>query len=161
MSRKKTKVPERRGRGRPTVRTPETAEIICDAVARGMPFRLACHVAKISPTTFNEWKAEDATFAEQLEEAIARGVDVRLRTIEEASHGDWRAASWLLEHCLPEHFAKSRIQVEAVGQFDHAFVIPQETLNQIAEARAKHERELSGNGSVALALPEPRPQAGK
>ena len=127
--------------GRATKRTPENARIICECVARGMPYVHACAVAGMSIETLMHWRAEDEAFQRQIAQAVADGVNARLRKIEAASADDWRAASWLLEHCQPEHFAKSRIQVEAVGQFDHAFVIPQETLNQIAEARKLYERE--------------------
>jgi hypothetical protein len=55
-------------------------------------------------------------FAEQVEAAIAKGVESRLAKIESASKsGDWRAAAWLLEHTQPEYFAKSRVQAEVVG----------------------------------------------
>jgi hypothetical protein len=144
--------------GRPTVRTPERAKIICDCVALGVPFRHACDVAKISYQTFCDWRKEDDQFREQVESSIAEGVKRRLKVIEDAlESGDesirLRGATWWLEHVLPEHFSKTRVEVEAVGQFDHSFVIPRETLDQIAEARARHDRELD-NVKAPAALPD-------
>ncbi len=130
------------------------------ALGRGLPFVHACSVARISYQTFCTWRDRSTIFRKQIETAIAKGVLKRLKAIEKAgSKGDWRASAWLLEHCQPEHFAKTRIQVEAVGQFDHAFVIPRETLDKIAEFRARHERELT-NGSPPASLPMPQTDKG-
>jgi hypothetical protein len=87
-------------------------------------------------------------FQQRLDEAIARGVEARLLKIQQASDaGDWRASAWLLEHTEPSgQFCKSRVQVEAVGQFAHSFVIPQKTLDEIAEARERLERKNKENG---------------
>jgi hypothetical protein len=136
--------------GRPTVRTPARAKIICDGLARGLPFVHACAVAGITFQTFNVWRNRDEKFRAQIDESIAKGVDRRLKKIEDASDaGDWRASAWLLEHCQAEHFSKTRIQVEAVGSLEHSFIIPRETLDQIAEARARHEqKQLEGNGAA-------------
>jgi len=129
-------------RGRKTVQTPERAKTICDALARGLPYVHACAAAGISFQTFSAWRNRDETFRQQIEAAIAVGVAARLAIIDRAAiTGDWRAAAWLLEHCQPEHFSKSRIQIEAVGQLEHSFVIPQSALNEIAEARARQERQ--------------------
>jgi hypothetical protein len=98
--------------GAPTVRTRETAAVICDCVSRGMPFGHACSVAGISFQTFCDWRKDDAGFRQEIEQAVARGVDARLRVIEQASRlGDWRASAWLLEHCQPQHFARNRLEV--------------------------------------------------
>ncbi len=140
--------------GRPSVRTPETAERICEAVALGVPYSHAVKLAGIGYSTFCEWRNEDPEFEQKLDAALSESVEARLKIIRDNAAGDWRCAAWFLEHVLPEHFAKSRIQVEAIGEFNHAFVIPQETLNQIAEARAKHDGERNG---TPLALPPPRP----
>src|ERR1017187_2944549 len=110
MRTKKTP-PTKRGPGRPTVRTPQTAKTICDCVARGMPYVFACGAAGIGLATFHEWRNEDPAFKQQIEEAIALGVNARLQVIEESSAADWRAAAWLLEHCQPQHFARNRLEV--------------------------------------------------
>jgi hypothetical protein len=137
--------------GRPTVRTPGRAKIICDSLARGLPYVHCCSIVGISFETFSKWRGSDEKFRSQIDAAIAAGVSARLKIIEDAAQTDWRAAAFLLTHCpgQAEHFAKTRIQVEALGQFDHNFTIPQQTLNEIAEARARHEqKQLEGSGAV-------------
>jgi hypothetical protein len=76
-----------------------------------MPFNFACSVAGIAISVFHDWRNQDPAFKEDIEAAIARGVDSRLKTIEESAAGDWRAAAWLLEHCQPQHFAKNRLEI--------------------------------------------------
>ena len=130
--------------GRPTKCTPENAAIICAAISRGLPMIHACRVAGISYATFCAWRDRDPKFVEQIDEAKANGVSSRLAIIEKAAaNGDWRASAWLLEHCAPEHFSKTRVQHEHVhlGHVTHQFTVPIETLNQIAEARQRHEQQ--------------------
>jgi hypothetical protein len=134
--------------GRRSVQTPERAKVICEALARGLPYGHACAVAGISFQTFSVWRNRDTKFRQQIDEAIARGVEKRLKIIEDAARTEWRAAAWLLEHCQPEHFSKSRIQVEAVGAVEHTFVIPQQTLNDIAEARARRDQKANEHNQV-------------
>jgi len=98
-------------RGARTVRTESNAKILCDCIARGMPFSMACSIAGLSVSVFHDWKANDENFRAQLEEAIALGVNRRLEKIEAAGRDDWRACAWLLEHCQPGHFARNRIEV--------------------------------------------------
>lgn len=137
--------------GRPSKFTVDRVKTILRCVGRGLPLSLASEAAGVSYAAVALWREKDPKFAEALSRAVARGADARLRKIEAAAEaGDWRAAAWLLEHCLPAHFAKTRIEVEAVGQFDHALVIPQSTLDRIAEARAKHERELNSGELQAI-----------
>ena len=132
--------------GRPTVRTEKNEEIICDAIARGTPYRMACSIAHINYQTFLNWRRDDPAFQEKLDAAIARGVQSRLDVIERAMLSTdenirVRVATWWLEHVLPSDFSRSRIEVEAVGTLEHSFVIPQQTLNDIAEARARMEQK--------------------
>jgi hypothetical protein len=77
-----------------------------------MPFSHACAVARIAFQTFCDWRNTDADFHRQIEEAVARGVNARLKVIEKAANlGDWRASAWMLEHCQPQHFARNRLEV--------------------------------------------------
>jgi hypothetical protein len=163
VARIESAVPDVNRGGRPTVRTPEVARILCDAIALGVPFRHACNVAKISFQTFCDWRRDDLDFKEQVEGALAEGVQRRLRVIEKAMESTdeairLRSACWYLEHVFPSDFSRSRVEVEAIGQFDHTFVIPRETLDQIAEARTRREREFM-NGGASAALPEAKTPA--
>jgi hypothetical protein len=128
--------------GAPTKRTAQLAKLICEAVGRGIPLTHSCALAGVSYSTFCDWRNEDENFRELLQAAIAEGVNRRLAQIEKAADlGDWRASAWLLEHTQPEHFSKSRVQLEHIGQVEHSFVIPQQTLNEISEARTRYEND--------------------
>lgn len=106
-----------------------------------MPLTLAASAAGIAFQSLCCYRNQHPAFRDALESAVARGVEARLEVIEKASKaGDWRAASWWLEHVLPENFGKTRVQVEAIGQLEHSFVIPAKTLDEIAEARKRHEQ---------------------
>ena len=73
---------------------------------------LAAHAAGVTAMSLRTYRLKYPKFDTQVQEAIARGVEKRLKKIEHASDaGDWRAAAWLLEHCQPEHFARNRIEV--------------------------------------------------
>jgi hypothetical protein len=134
----KTKLPM----GRPTKFTPETRARLVQLISRGVPYRHACSAVRISYQSFVSYRHDHSDFAEEIEEAVGQAIEKRLIKIEAASAaGDWRADAWILEHIFPENFAKSRIQVEVAGGLDHAFVIPQQTLNDIAEARARSDQK--------------------
>lgn len=102
--------------GRPTKYTPRVVKTILRCVRRGLPLMLAAQAAGVSYATLLYWRNNNSKFAEALERAVARGADARLRGIEAAAKaGDWRAQAWLLEHTLPQHFAKSRLEVTGAG----------------------------------------------
>jgi hypothetical protein len=95
----------------PTKYTRPTVKRILRHIALGLPLTLVCQAVGINFETFSNWRRQRPRFAEAVLRARAKGADARLRKIERASAGDWRAAAWLLEHTLPEHFAKSRLEV--------------------------------------------------
>lgn len=102
--------------GRPSCRTPDIAEAVCKAIGLGVPFRHACAVARISYSTFCDWRKDDEQFREQVETSLAEGVQRRLQVIEMALLSQdesirLRASCWWLEHRLPEHFSKTRLEV--------------------------------------------------
>jgi hypothetical protein len=140
VSLQRTPAMKRRAIGRPTKYTPATTKTICDAVADGTPLKYAAALGGISHETLCQWQRRYPEFSDAIQNAIGKGIQARLKLINHAAeNGDVRAAQWWLEHVVPEHFAKTRIQLEHVGQIEHSFVIPQETMNQIAEARRKYE----------------------
>ena len=133
---------ERNKGGRPSKFTPETRERVLSCVEKGMPLSLAASAAGITFQTLSTYRAAHPEFLAAIQAAIARGAEKHLKKIEAAADaGEWRASCWYLEHCLPEMFAKTRIQVEAVGSLEHSFVIPRDTLDQIAEARARLDQK--------------------
>jgi hypothetical protein len=139
--------PPVRKRGRRSLRTPATARAIAEALGRGLPLVHAAAVAGVTPQTVCSWRHNDAAFETQIQEAIARGVESRLRIIEAAAMTDWRAAAFLLQTCQPEHFSKQRV-VESVSYTQNNFTIPKELLDLIATTRRQNEKlitESSGN----------------
>ncbi len=98
--------------GRPTKFTPETVERILRCVERGMPLTLAASAAGVAFQSLCSYRNRHPRFDAAILEAIALGVEKRLKKIEAASEqGDWRASAWLLEHCQSEHFAKNRVEI--------------------------------------------------
>ena len=136
-----TTLPAKRRLGRPTKFNADTVAKICDSIAEGLPFHYAAALAGISHETFSAWQRRYPHFRQAIQEAVAHGAEERLKIIRTAAKGgDWRACAWWLEHVLPEHYAKTRIQLEHVGQMEVGFTIPQQTLDGIAEARMKYEQ---------------------
>jgi len=131
-----TTEPVKRGKpGRKTKRTRQTTATLTNAIRAGLPFKLACAKAGIATETFFGWRRRFDDFDQLIEKAVADGINSRLAIIEQAGQTDWRAVGWLLEHCHPEFFAKSRLEVAHVGAMEHRFIVDRETLDAIAEAR--------------------------
>ena len=135
-------LPTVRKRGRRSLRTPERAAAIADALGRGLAVSAACAIAGIGTRTFHTWRNNNVAFQDQIEEAISRGIDNRLKRIEAASDsGDWRASAWLLEHTT-DMFSKQRV-VESVSYTQNNFTIPKELLDLIATTRRQHEKVIT------------------
>jgi hypothetical protein len=135
--------PKKEGRrGRPTKYGAGVVGAICSAVSEGMPFAHAAAIGGVSYQTFSEWRKEKPCFSDAIERAQAEGIQARLRLIlSAAERGDVSSARWWLEHVVPEHFAKNRIdhQHRIEGDLRHSFAVPTEVLNAIAEARRRHD----------------------
>jgi Transposase len=102
---------------RKTKFTTKTINRVLKCVEQGMPLSLAAPAAGISYRTFCKWREQHPAFAEQVEEAQARGIEARLKVVELALKSPdesirLRSATWYLEHVNPEHFAKNRVTVE-------------------------------------------------
>jgi hypothetical protein len=132
----------------PTKYNRRTVKRLLSSIARGLPLTLACDAAGISHATFSNWRRERPRFAAAVLRAIARGADERLRKVEAASAQDWRAAAWLLEHTLPQHFAKSRLELSGPdgGPID----------GRVAVLVWPHQRS-EVNGANGTALPTQKP----
>ena len=93
---------------RPTKLTPEIIESIADGIRSGLFLDQACHLAGISPSTFYLWRKEarkgtepHASLLEAVDKAEAEAMRDALDVIREASHKDWKAAVWYLQHRWP------------------------------------------------------------
>jgi hypothetical protein len=87
-------------------------KVICAAIADGLPYKHAATLGGISVDTFCEWQNRFPEFSEALDRARAHGILWRLRLMKVAAKkGNVKAAQWWLEHVFPEHFARSRIEM--------------------------------------------------
>ena len=128
--------------GRPRKYNPATVRKICRGIAAGLPFKLAAAHAGITGNTLTIWRREFPDFDEKVEQAIAAGIKSRLNQIKKAGDdGDWKASAWWLEHVCPEHFARSRVELQHIGKVEHSFSIPADVLDEIAAARKQQEEK--------------------
>ena len=130
-------------KGRPTKFTPATRRRILAAIRDGVPLAHAAALGDISYETFCEWRRRYPEFSDATSRALSQGVATRLRIIRKAAdQGDIKAAQWWLEHVVPEHFAKSRMDVSHrhFGKVEHRVGFDGAVLEQIAEARRSYEQ---------------------
>ena len=102
--------------------TKSTVDALADAVERGLPEKTACAIAGVAAETVRLWRRHGREalarieaglkgrpgdrpylkFLERMESARARGIEVRLKQVQDAGDdGDWRA-SWRLLTRYPE-----------------------------------------------------------
>jgi hypothetical protein len=91
---------------KPTKRTPEVIEALCDALAHGLSNEDACAIAKIGIRTFYEW-LEDEQFVETIRAAKAQQKLTLIKMLMAADAGQWQKIAWRLERldiafCRPE-----------------------------------------------------------
>ena len=128
--------------GRPTKRTSKVTRAILRGIAAGLPFKHAAGAAGVTGGTLAEWRRKFPDFDAAVEAALAKAIRHHLNIITTAANtGDWKAASWLLEHRFPEDFARSRVDVAHIGQVEHTFTIPLNVLDEIAAARKQQEEK--------------------
>lgn len=130
-------------RGHPSRCTPELIANLLEGIRQGLPISHACRSVSISPQIFCGWVRKLPALARQLEEAKSAFARHHLQRIREASdRGDWRASSWLLEHCMPQDFAKNRLEISGSVDHTHTLAISKETLDAISQARQRHEKKI-------------------
>lgn len=128
--------------GRPSKYSRTVILTICSAIADGTPFSYAAALGGISYETFCQWRKQYSEFSDAIDKAKASGILARLQLINDAAKkGDVAAARWWLEHVVPEHFAKSRIEHrhDVSGEIGHSLAIDPAVLDAIADARKRHE----------------------
>jgi hypothetical protein len=127
--------------GRPTKYSPATVRAITDAVADGMPYRLAAALGGISIDTFHEWQKRFPEFSDAIKRALARGVHERLKLIKAAARkGNVRVAMWWLEHVLPGDFALTRVERPGVVDISVKPEISEDLFQRMHEAYKKKVR---------------------
>ena len=79
--------------GRPTVMTPDTKDLILEAIESGMSNRRACETLGVDFQTFYLALSRDPEFSERYQAAKAACADVHVDEAEEAAHEARRAES--------------------------------------------------------------------
>lgn len=95
---------------------PELTKNICKNIKNGIPFKYACKICGISKSTFYNWhnkgkKANDGLFKEfydEVEEAKAVAIALRLKRIYKAGEKNWKADAWWLERVCDEFNPKKK-----------------------------------------------------
>ncbi len=105
-------LPAKRGRGRPTLYTPERITGIVEVIKKGGSDADACALALITEKTFYAWMndPEKSDFRNDVTRARLDGKLERIGRIANAGiKGDWRADAWYLERRWPEEYAQQLI----------------------------------------------------
>ena len=140
--------------GRPTVRTPENAERICELIRDGMPTRWAAIHAGVSESVFFAWQASDTDFREKIKAARAAKIKKFVKYVADAAPANWAAAMTLLERTEHEDFGRQnrvRVQQEGSVQIDvrHMMATPA----QIALAASMEAEYAEDNLAEPKELP--------
>lgn len=105
----------KRGKGRPSLLTPERETRLLARIAEGLPLRQAANLAGMSYETLNRWriqgeakgaKPEFRHFWQSLRKAQALAMERLVSRIQKAARKDWKAAAWLLERRHADEFAR-------------------------------------------------------
>lgn len=101
--------------GRPTKRTPDRETLLLAAIAKGIPYKVACKLGCVGFTTFNDWRHSNPLFNEKVEMAEGVAIARNVALIQKAASKDWKAAAWLLERRHPDMFARPEVQLGQVS----------------------------------------------
>jgi hypothetical protein len=124
---------------RPTKLTPETVEVLCDALGKGMYLETSGRLAGVAPSTLHGWLSrgriaennddphpDEVPFLELLEAVKKAQARAEMKAIEviiaAAAAGTWQAAAWFLERSNPAAWSRTgRVSDERndSGQIDH------------------------------------------
>jgi hypothetical protein len=124
---------------RPTKLTPETVEVLCDALGKGMYLETSGRLAGVAPSTLHGWLSrgriaehsddphpDEVPFLELLEAVKKAQARAEMKAIEviiaAAEAGTWQAAAWFLERSNPAAWTRpGRVCDDRndSGQIDH------------------------------------------
>lgn len=143
---------------RPSKFTPETVNLLLQAIRAGLPYHLAADAAGIGETTFYEWqrgifprgadKQLKTMFAEELTRARGASAARLIRVINEAAPEDWRAAAWILERRFPKDFGKHVLEV--TGEDGGPVQVEVQTLQRVILKALEHHPDARVDVANAL-----------
>ena len=106
------------GEGRPTDCTPDLIERAGELLSGGHPVRAMCRALRISPTSHYAWmeRGENGEtpfvdYVNAVRAGMAEAEAIALKAVRAAIPDDFRAATWWLEHVMPEDYGRQRIEV--------------------------------------------------
>src|SRR3984893_137607 len=96
--------------GRPTKRTPEITDQICEAISYGLTDEEVAAMVGIDDSTLTRWK-KDSEFCGAIKKAVAMRKLDRLKRIEKGEPG-WQGTAWTMEHLSPKEFSRPEVQLQ-------------------------------------------------
>ena len=137
----------RKKQGRPSLFQPATIRKILRSAERGLPLVHCAASAGITYMTLTKYRAEHTEFADALSKAVSKGVEARLKVVEDALTSPdenirLRSAFWFLEHTCP-YFSRQRIELTGVDGAPLAGLV----------AVYLPQKDGDGNGSPLVTAP--------
>ena len=96
--------------GRPSKKTPDRVTHLLEAIALGLPYKMACAVSGLSFRTFCDWRRQDPSFVLKVDQAGAKALERHVRLLHEAAPNHPKISMWFLERRDPELFGKKAIR---------------------------------------------------
>lgn len=106
---------ESASQGGPTKFTPELKAKLLELIELGMPLTHAADAVGIAFSTLCNWRQANADFADEVERAVASGMQRHLENIVRASATDWRASAWILSHRFPSQWGRTSVDLTSNG----------------------------------------------
>jgi hypothetical protein len=96
--------------GRPTKRTPEITEQICEAISYGLTDEEVAARVGIDDSTLTCWK-KIPEFSGAIKKAVVTRKLARLKRIESGEPG-WQGTAWAMERQYPKEFSRPEVQLQ-------------------------------------------------
>lgn len=137
MAKKKTKSSEDKKKGRPSLKTPETVELILKKVSEGLPLVHAFNLAGIGESTGYEWIEKDPIFRRQIASSKSEAVQKLMRMVVTDKGGAWK----LLKNVDPENFKETQHVDHSSTDGTMSPKFSDEQLKKAAQAFIKSSKE--------------------
>ena len=146
---------EKSSSGRKTLCTRRITNQICELLTESVSIRTSCQITGISQASFHAWcvrgalgRAPYAEFLEQTTRARAQARVSIVRGIRRAGAKDYRALTWLAEHCHADEFCPPKEQVNMETKRDPERLSTAEAGGQF-QIRAESPREDNKDDGLA------------
>jgi hypothetical protein len=96
--------------GRPTKRTPEITEQICEGISYGLTDEEVAAMVGIDNSTLTCWK-KIPEFSGAIKKAVTTRKLARLKRIESGEPG-WQGTAWAMERQYPKEFSRPEVQLQ-------------------------------------------------